>query len=230
MLLGLLLLPPLLIVQYAGTRTSVIFGGAAVWAASVAIKHWLARLLSRLVSAMPVESVAALQGTLSAACELGAAAFYFARLPFSSWSNLIAFGLGAGCAEVLYVLILGAMEGLRKPSPDREAAWMAGAEQSLCVRYSVPLERFFALLGHTASRALVYLGVSSPFGGAVPLVLAIVLFAAVDSVSYYGLKAEWNWNCPHLCRRFYGFVGLVTFFETIAFLLLFRLLKPPPFR
>ena len=220
-LLSLLALPPLLMMRYAGTRATVLLAGAVVWAVSVAVKHPLAYALSRMVAArISAGGTAAAQGFLSGVCELSAAALYFIFRPELSWTDAIAFGLGAGCAEIIYILVLGIMEGIRGRDPDADTAWLAAAECSLCVRYSVPLERFLALIGHTASRGLVYIGVSTPYSGSGLLFFALLLFAAVDGVSYYGLKANWNWNSPGLCRRFYYFVGGVSLLEATVFLLL----------
>ena len=220
-LLAILVLPPLLVVRYAGARPALIIAGAGVWAVSVAIKHPLALLLSRLMGsrmALPGRSVA--QGMLSAICELSAAGLYFLLRPPSGWNNVVAFGIGAGCIEVVYVLVLGIVEGIRGRDPDLDAAWLAGAKCSLCVRYSVPLERLLALIGHTASRGLVYAGVSAYSGLRLVLCLAVLLFAAVDGVSYYGLKTEWDWSSPSLCRRFYSFIGGISLIEAAVLVLL----------
>lgn len=220
-LLSLLALPPLLMMQYAGTGAMVLLAGAGVWAVSIAVKHPLAHALSRMAATRISAGVtAAAQGFLSAVCELSAAALYFVFRPGLSWTDVIAFGVGAGCAEIVYILVFGIMEGVRRRDSDADAAWLAAADRSLCVRYSVPLERFLALIGHTASRGLVFWGVSTPYSGFGLLFFALLLFAAVDGVSYYGLKANWNWNSPCLCRRFYCFVGGVSLLEATVFLLL----------
>lgn len=225
LLLSFILLPPVAIVCLGGATAMVILGGATVWAVSVAAKYPLASLVSRLLGGgTSAIRKASAQGFLSAACELGAAAVYFLVKPLPNWANVIAFGLGAGCAEVIYVLCLGIVEGIKGRAPHAEAAWLTGARRSLCVRYSPALERFLALIGHTASRGLIYAGTSSPYyrtavDTAGILFLAVLLFTAVDGVSYYGLKANWDWNSPRICRRFYSFVGGVTLIEAAVFLL-----------
>ena len=133
---------------------------------------------------------------------------------------MLAFGIGAGCSEVIYVLVSGITA---KRDPEREAAWARGAAVSLCVRYQVPIERLFALVGHVGSRGVVYAGLHAKFPECVLLLfLAVFLFTAVDGVAYYGHLRGWNWSEPSVCRRTHGFFAFISVIEFGTFLAVFR--------
>jgi hypothetical protein len=55
-----------------------------------------------------------------------------------------------------------------------------GARVSWCVRYAVPIERPFALIGHVGSRGLIYQAV---IGGTVSL---------IDGIAVYGVRRGWQ--------------------------------------
>lgn len=184
--------------------------GAATWAVAVLLKKPLAIALR---AAMPNGgmALASLQGLLSALLELGAAAAWLWRWPDLSAANVIAFGAAAGSAEVLYVLGAGAVAPRR---PEVVEAWMRGAAVSLCVRYSTPIERAFALVGHTGSRGLIHLALH---GQVVLAPVALVLFSAIDAVAYYGHLRGWNWFAPRLCRRAHAFFASCSVVEVTLF-------------
>jgi hypothetical protein len=162
-----------------------------LWFASVVGKRLLIPGLNAITGSPWIATRAALQGALSAALELGATALYFAFFPRFSFAQVAAFGIGAGSAEAAYVLGLG-LFGPRS-TPTALNAWIKGARVSLCVRYSVAIERFFALLGHTGSRGLIYVGLYSSFPIAAGWVtVAVLLFALIDGVAVYGHLQNWN--------------------------------------
>ena len=80
------------------------------------------------------------------------------------------------------------------------------------------VERTGALLGHLGSRGLVWLAVHSPLNPAVPALLALISFSAVDGVATYGTLKKWDWLKPRTWKRFYGFATLVGTFEISLFL------------
>jgi hypothetical protein len=220
------LLPPLILVQYGRVSSWWLIAGGAVWVASLAVKWPLSTALASVGhERLRVPTSAVFQGLLSALVELGAAAVYLRASRRGSLADVFAFGVGAGCVEALYVVILAVILGARGSDPDNEAAWAAGATVSLCVRYALPIERVSALLGHAGSRGLVYLSVSTvPLRGIPLFILALLLFAIVDGIASYGLTVGWNWNDPCVCRRFYSFVFSISLIEAVLFLLLFSFL------
>jgi len=214
--------PSCLAVRFAGMPWKVPLAGAGLWAISILLKHPLAVALSHIPGvreAHPRRAI--LQGLLSAAVELSVAAVYLHAWKGASLAEVLAFGGGAGSAEALYVLGRGILQ--RSRDPQREAAWARAAAVSLCVRYTVPLERFFALVGHAGSRGLVYVGLhaSRPLG-IVSWVVALALFSAVDAVATYGHLRGWDWNDPARCRRAHLFFSSSSVIEMATFCLVFR--------
>lgn len=222
---GIVLLPPWILIRYSRVSPRWLLAGGGIWAATVVAKGLLASILARAVRKwLPIHVSAVLEGLLSALVELGGAALYFQSRPRGRLTDGFAFGVGAGCTEALFVL-LWAVTGVGGGDADKQATWAARAAVSLCVRYALPIERFSALLGHAGSRGLVYLSVSVPPFQGVPLfILALLLFAVVDGVASYGLTAGWDWLDPRVCSRFYGAVSGIGLLEVVLFLLFSRML------
>jgi hypothetical protein len=216
----LIVAPPVFFIYVGAVPAKVMLAGAGLWAVSVAFKHLLGGVLRRsLRSATGVGLASALHGFLSAVTELGAAGIYLFTWENAPLLHIVAFGAGAGCAEVLYVLIWGSFT---RADEGKQAAWARSAASSLCVRYTVPLERVFALVGHTGSRGLVWVALhDSGFAQISLLTIAIVLFTAVDAVAAYGLHRQWNWDDPQLCRRTHLFFGGISVLELATFILVF---------
>jgi hypothetical protein len=224
-LVAIAIVPPWLCIVQGGASWHLVAAGALIWSASVCAKRLIvmaaARVRAAFVPLSPM-AVAALQGVISAATELGAAAAYLATLPVASLVELVAFGAGAGCAEAGYVLLLG----IFGPQVDEAElrAWARGAAVSWCVRYAVPIERLFALIGHIGARGLVYLALlhGSPLG-ALWAILAVLLFAIVDTVAVYGHLKKWQWHDPALCRPAHSFFAILGVGEFLLFLVGFQL-------
>lgn len=219
-LIGIVALPSCVCLFVWGARWQSPAAGALLWLIAVCIKRWLNPALSRRLVSRAILTRASSQGLLSAVLELGAAACYFAFSPDLSLVNVVAFGAGAGSAEAAYVLGLGFFG----PQPTTAAldAWAQGAATSLCVRYMVPIERFFALVGHTGSRGLVYLALYSPAPTAgLLLSVAVLLFALIDGVAVYGHLQNWDWFDPVICRRAHLFFSSLSTIEALLFVLMF---------
>lgn len=223
-LVAITLVPPWLCIGPGGAPWHLVAAGAVVWFLSVVAKSRIVRALRNPALPQPgsVAANAVLQGFVSAV-ELAAAAAYLAALsalaPFE-WRviDMVGFGVGAGSAEAGYVLWLGVLGP--KPNEEELAAWVRGARASWCVRYSVPVERLFALIGHTGSRGLIALAL---FGGGAlsPLwaPVAVVLFAITDGVAVYGHLKQWEWHDPAICRRAQSFFALMSLVEISLFAL-----------
>jgi hypothetical protein len=221
-LIAIATVPPWLCIGPGGAAWHLVLAGAVVWFVSVMAKSRTVRLLraSWLPQPGSVRGTAVLQGLVSALLELGFATAYLATLAAFDiqldFVDILGFGVGAGSAEAGYVLWLGVFGP--KPKQEELAAWVRGARSSWCVRYSVPVERLFALIGHAGSRGLIGLALF----GAAPLawlwaVLAIVLFALVDGVAVYGHQRQWQWHDPPVCRRAQSFFALVSVVEIALF-------------
>lgn len=228
-LLAIAVVPPWLCIAVGRASWHLVVAGGLVWFASVCVKRLVARVTGALSSrwaASPV-TVAALQGVISAATELGAAAAYLAVFPPVSFAEIVAFGVGAGCAEVAYVLLLGIFGP--RVAEEELRAWMRGAAVSWCVRYAVPIERLFALVGHTGARGLVYVALmdASPLG-VVWGCCAVLFFAMIDGVAVYGHIKKWQWHDPAICRRAHSFFAALSIVESVLFLLAFGIRGDPP--
>jgi hypothetical protein len=222
-LIAIAVAPPWLCIALGRASWHLVAAGGLIWFASVCVKRlivWVTRTHPSRGVASPL-TLAALQGVISAATELGAAAAYLAVFPPVTLAGIVAFGVGAGCAEVAYVLLLG----IFGPEVDEAElrAWVRGATVSWCVRYAVPIERLFALIGHTGARGLVYVALlqASPLG-----VLwgscAVLLFAMIDGVAVYGHIKKWQWHDPAICRRAHSFFAAISIVESVLFLVGFR--------
>jgi hypothetical protein len=224
-LLGLVAAPPLA-VAIGGVPLRVVGWGAALWAAAIALKRVLASAFDWVNRERAERNkhsryvIAASHGLLSALTELGLAAPYLWNWHGASLPDVLAFGIGAGSAEVLYVLVLGFLT--REKDAQAMAAWARAARKSLSVRFTVPLERLLAGIGHAGSRGLVWVGLqhASAFGFAIVL-LAAILFAGVDGVAVYGLQRKWDWNNPELTWRLHLYFGAISVGEMTLFLALY---------
>ena len=218
-LVSLVIIPATLLVHNPAVPWYLIVWGAVTWGIAVALKRPLAVQLKKLLSNYRRIYIAAAQGLLSAVLELGCAALYLWRMKDADIDSVLAFGAGAGAAEVLYVLVVGSFA---KRNPEREAAWAETARESLCVRYQVPIERFFALIGHVGSRGLVYVGLHSGMpAGSILLLAALVFFTVIDGVATYGHLSGWDWFDPVRCRYVHGFFAAMSLLELALFLIVF---------
>jgi hypothetical protein len=223
-LLSLAVIPAAFLARRLAVPWYLILFGAVTWGIAVALKKPLAVQLNKWLKNSSRTYVSASQGLLSAVLELGCAALYLWRMKGADIYSVLGFGVGAGAAEVVYVLVVGS---LAKRDQEREAAWAAAARESLCVRYQVPIERFFATIGHVGSRGLVYVGlhVAIP-GGLILLLGALVFFTVVDGVATYGHLCRWDWSNPVICRSVHGFFATVSLLEFTVFLIGFQFRFP----
>jgi hypothetical protein len=212
--------PPFYFLRVEHVPVRAVLLGAVTWAAAVAVKHPLAAGLNRLFGTKKSDRLLAfLQGLLSAALELTAAAAGFRLLSEERLADVLAFGSAAGAIEVVYVLALGSRA---QRDAAREAEWARGAAVSVCVRYQTAIERFFALVGHTGSRGVVYAAMHLPFMRAIALLTAVLCtFTAIDGVAYYGHLRKWNWLAPAVCVRAHSFFAGVSLIELALCLISF---------
>lgn len=197
---------PVLAIHRPGASWRWFALGILSWALAVIVKTLLQTVADAALDSFPWSAQAAVSGLLSAATELGAAAFFLRkakpRLP-----NIFAFGAGIGAFEACFVLALGWLEGLDGP-----AVPLAG--RFTFVGGFFLLERLLALVGHIASRVLLSLGLARRWQLAA--LLAVTLFSCVDGVTMYGLLAKWDWEDTSLLVRFYIFVATIVCLEVAA--------------
>jgi hypothetical protein len=197
--------------------------GAGIWGASVYAKRLVMGSASARLPDMRMSDAArsASHGAVSAAMELVPAAAFLVTLRSASLADLIAFGAGAGSAEAAYVLLLGIIRP--QIDPDELQAWLRGAAVSWCVRYAVPIERLFALVGHVGSRGLLYVAMMA--GGPLGVLwglAAVSLFTAIDGVAVYGHLKRWQWHDPMICRRAHSFFAALSLAELLLLLVGFQ--------
>jgi len=224
-LLAVIIVPPAILLS-AGASAKALILGAGIWAASVAVKRLAGLPLDRRLRKRNTKSeiAAGFHGALSAICELGLAAIFLRTWDDARLVDVLAFGAGAGCTEAFYVLCLAFTATKNRTD---ELAWIREATESLWVRYTVPLERLLAAIGHSGSRGLVWLGLQlSGSQGVILVALAMATFTMVDGVAAYGLQKKWNWSDPTICRRTHLFFGGVSMAEMSTFLLAYWLLMP----
>ena len=209
-LVGLIVLPVAGALVAGGTILTLAVG-SATWLASVAFKARAARWLNRAVGEQSMHIIAALQGLLSANAELGFAYLALVAFKIASVPNALAFGVGAAAAEVVYVLFKGVTAARNEQAL---LEWERGARTSLCVRYSVPIERLVASIGHVSSRGLAFASLKLPLpGGLWPAAAAIFFFSLTDGAAYYGHLLKWNWSDPKVCRTFHGALAVLAALE-----------------
>jgi hypothetical protein len=204
--IGALVVAPVLVLRCLGARWKWFGLGILSWVIGVVLKTPLQSALDAAGGAsLPWGAQAAASGAVSAVTELGAAACFLwrakLRLP-----DVLAFGIGIGAFEALFVLLLGWLEGLDGPA--------AAANRFAFVGGFLLLDRLLALIGHTASRVLLYVGLRHRW--LLPALLSVALFSSVDGTVSYGTLANWDWEDPGLLTRFYLFVAAVGGLEVAA--------------
>jgi uncharacterized membrane protein YhfC len=214
--LATLIAAPFFVLRAFGAQWKWFGLGIFSWIVAVLAKNLVLFALDAAgVDSWSISSQAALSGIVSAMTELGAAAWFLRRATLAL-SDALAFGAAIGSFEVLFVLLLGWLEGFSDPPA-------SVTDQFAFVDAFLLLERLLALIGHTASRLLLYVGIHRRRPSII--LLAIVLFSIVDGVASYGVLADWDWNSPTVLVGFYSFVTIVTGVEVAA---AWRLWRPMP--
>ncbi len=200
---------PLALILAGVSKLSWIAIGAALWAGSDVFKIVAGLLINFSFSekGRATKGFAALWGAWSALCELGAvAAFFLIASRPATVGNVIGLGIGAGSIEVTFVCFTP-LQSRAVPS-EMPSDWL--------LRWSGVVERSITLVGHTASRGLVWAAFVSPVWWPAPL-FGFATFALVDGVAVYGSAQKWKWADPRLLRRWLSFMGLLGLIEAAAF-------------
>ena len=184
-----------------------MFLGIASWMLALILKNALVYLLeSAGAGHWPIASQGVLAGTISAACELGAAAV-FLRKPSVRLIDAIGFGVAIGSFEVVFTLGVGFLEKFD------DNLRFAGTPFDF-VDGMFLFERFFAVIGHTAERVLIFVALFCRQW--LPAAIAFVTFSFVDGLAAHGLAANWNWENAAVNFRFQLTVAAITLIEGTA--------------
>jgi len=182
--------------------------GIASWSLALVLKLVLYAIVGSFGPPPGVLATAA--GLASAACELGMAAVFLRRRPLPT-ADVLAFGTGIGAFEVLFTLVVAA---LGVGADVGGAAGGAATMSAALACFFFLLERAVTLVGHVASRVLVYESLQSR--RLLPAGVAVATFACVDGTTAYGEVAGWAWNDAALRAWFMGFIIVVGAIEVLA--------------
>jgi hypothetical protein len=193
----------------------VLLAGGTTWAVSVAAKvaatkgasAWIRRLHSP-------GAMACAYGVISAGAELGLAATVLARKRYTT-REVVAFGVGASTAEILYLLTKPLISPDQEDDQERIRAWAAAATKSPIVRYMIAIERADALLTHVGARGLVQVGMTRR--NPTLVVAAMTAFSLVDGMATRGALSGWNWFDPKTCRRFFALLFIIGIAQVVTF-------------
>lgn len=160
--------------------------------------------------AMPRSAVWA--GVISAVTELGAAAIFLR--PRMRGADVLAFGAGIGCFEIVMKMAMGA----------------AGASEPAGTAAAAPLlltlvEHASTVVGHTASRALVYVARSAR--RLAPAAIALATFSLVDGMAAHGALRGWEWGSLAVYGPFVLFLAAVAAVETGAAIWFWKRFETP---
>lgn len=211
------LLPSLILVMLPHLAQAMLYGALA-WAAAVIVKVAVSLVpgAKHIIAAGKIG--AAIWGAFSGLAELGFLSYLMIEgLVSKDAAGGAAAGIGAASLEIVYLLANGVVEDIRRPDPARYQAWLRGARRSLWVANMIFIERSAATMLHVGTRGLLALSLSQKL--LLPIMIAIITFAAVDGLATYGAVRKWNWFNPILCRRFFQFILLAGAFNLALFAL-----------
>lgn len=202
----LIAIVPVVVLRRAGAGWKWFALGILSWMIGVGVKAIVTSLLHHLfLDTWPLSAQAVVDGAVSALTELAAAACFLWKAKLR-WVDALAFGAGIGAFEALFVLAVGYLEVLEtKPVPP---------DPLYFIDAFFLIERVVALVGHTASRLLIYVAVLKKWLW--PALICFVLFSIIDGAASYGIGAEWDWENATVMSRFLGLVGVVGLIEVGA--------------
>jgi hypothetical protein len=207
---------PVLLLRFRhGAGWRWFFLGIAAYVISMGAKAALYYLGNAVgLAALPAGPQAAVTGAGSAFAELSAAAL-FLRRGSPKLADALAFGVGAGAFEALFAMAAGWAE-----LADATHALPSPARLAAAIGFPFFVERGLTLVGHAASRALIYAALQRRW--LLPAALAFITFTLVDGVAQYGELAHWDWGSTLVVTRYYLFMGCVTAVEVGAAWILLR--------
>lgn len=201
-----------LILWALGASRQLLWLGAASWLAAVLIKIPISIAIAIVAKSWSPRSRAVVQGALSAAIELGGAAFLLLRVPgISGWLDVFAFACGAGSLEAVVLLVVSAVRPASQSDMER---WAESAQLSPVVRHVFALERALAWFGHLGSRSLLAIGVLQ--ANPLPIVVAFATFAATDGTAGYLTEQGADWFDPAALTRYFKLAAWLVAVELVV--------------
>lgn len=170
-----------------GVRLKYFVLGSGSWGFGVLLKMALhATVMKRFTrEQLATRKVAFLSGLVSGATELGLAALFLSFLGELTFWQVVAFGTGIGAVEAWVVattpdLLKGTVleEGVR--SLESAIANLPAGQRFVWEALVPILERVLALVGHVATRGLIY--VACRTFDVLPALLALLAFVLLDGV------------------------------------------------
>ena len=171
--------------------------GAGAWFIAVALKITGDVVFQRSVTVELRDWVtAALSGVWATVCELGLAAIVFLVWSATVW-DAVTYALGAATVEFMLLLPAAFTGGIGEKKKTRDKK----APAQVMTWRNFAIERVIALVGHIASRVLVWLGVAGT-GGLGAVGAAFGLYTLAEGLAAYGEAKDWNWLNPRVMWPF----------------------------
>lgn len=218
--------PVVVLERWFGVPRKITVGfGVLAWAAAVGAKA----IVHQFVVDRSVRTganhrfVSVMHGLLSAVAELGVAATVFVLLwQPATLPQLIGFGVGAGMAEaVMLPFLRNPFKGSTLEAHSVDV--FTRSARDAAIQWLAVLERIWATLLHVSSRGLVYLTITST--NPLPAAIAILGFACVDEVAYYGHLQKWRFDQVRTLRLVHAYLATVAALLTGAFILFTRVYR-----
>ncbi len=204
--------PAVWLVAVYGVPVKLVVGYAALFFIGSALIKWAIYQKLMAPYVLPRSSPAlggALQGVLSATCELGAAALAFGVVfPGLDFPSVLGFGAGAAAIEAL-MLSFAPNVHAGGPHGELEATQLAVMRKGPpWVAVMIDLaDRVIATTLHVACRGLVAVGIGT--ARAWPIAAGFALFAAVDGFAMSCLRSGWEFGRARIALRLYGTLAVL---------------------
>src|SRR6185436_3236329 len=109
----------------------------------------------------------------------------------------VGYALGAAAVEFMLLLPVAFSAGMDDTKKRRNAKEPA----SVMTWRNFAIERFLAVVGHIASRVLVWIGIAGT-GGIAAFAAAFGLYTLAEGLAAYGEAKDWNWLTPRVMWPF----------------------------
>lgn len=172
--------------------------GAGAWFIAVALKITGDVLFQRNVTVDFHDWVTGvLSGLWASVIELGIASIAFLLWSATVW-DAIGYAFGAAAVEFMLLLPAAFSGGV---VADKKQRKNSKEPAPVMTWRNFAIERFIALVGHIASRVLVWIGVAGT-GGIAALAAAVGLYTLSEGLAAYGEAKDWNWLTPRVMWPF----------------------------
>jgi len=171
--------------------------GAGAWFVAVALKITGDVLFQRNTTVDFHDWVTGvLSGLWASVIELGLASIAFLIWCATVW-DAVGYALGAAAVEFMLLLPVAFSGGVSTEKKRRGSKEPA----SVMTWRNFAIERVLAVIGHIASRVLVWIGVAGT-GGFLAFAAAFGLYTLAEGLAAYGEAKDWNWQSPRVMWPF----------------------------